>query len=189
MKAIELRKHAMALLDQGLSCKEVAQQLGIDPLTVSAWKAHATRGSYQSSTSGPASEEMATDGQIEVAERTTFAMERDLQKALRANIAQLQPDLRIVDGGKERQTDAGNIDITAEDSSGATVVIELKAGEAQPEALTQLLAYMGALDQDRPVRGILIAGDFHQRLTHAAKVVPNVVLRRYSHKFTFDPLA
>jgi RecB family endonuclease NucS len=115
-------------------------------------------------------------------------MERDLQKALRRNIAQLQPDLRIVDGGKERQTDAGNIDITAEDSTGTTVIIELKAGEAQPEALTQLLAYMGAIDNSRPVRGILIAGDFHQRLTYAAKAIPNVTLHRYGHRFTFDCL-
>jgi RecB family endonuclease NucS len=57
-----------------------------------------------------------------------------------------------------------------------------------PEALTQLLAYMGAIgkEEQKPVRGILVAGDFHPRVVFAAQAVPNVQLRRYRFKFTFE---
>lgn len=182
---LELREQALVLCDEGLSSAEVAKRLGIDAKSIGPWKAHRTRGSYGTSTTGPVNG--GTAERIEAAEQTTFGMERDLQRALRANIAQLESGLRILDGGKERQTAAGNIDITAEDSTGTTVVIELKAGEAQPDALAQLMSYMGAL-KERPVRGILIAHDFHPRLIHAVEVASNVALRRYSHKFTFDGL-
>ena len=71
------------------------------------------------------------------------------------------------------------------------VVIELKAGTAAPEALTQLLAYMGAIGQQaqQSVRGILIASDFHPRVVFAARAVPNVQLRQYRFKFTFESVA
>jgi hypothetical protein len=50
------------------------------------------------------------------------------------------------------------------------------------------LAYMGAVKiQDcKPVRGILIAGDFHPRVVFVARAVPNVQLRRYHFKFIFE---
>ena len=120
----------------------------------------------------------------------TFGLERDLQSALRANIDQLEIGLKIVDGGKERNTEAGEIDITAADTKGNIVVIELKAGTAQPEAVTQVLAYMGAVaDVDKlPVRGILVAGDFHKRVIFASHAIPNLELRRYSFHFKFDSM-
>jgi RecB family endonuclease NucS len=64
----------------------------------------------------------------------------------------------------------------------------LKAGVAAPEALTQLLAYMGAVttQQGQPVRGILVAGDFHPRIVFAARATGNVHLRRYRFRFTFE---
>ena len=67
------------------------------------------------------------------------------------------------------------------------MVIELKAGTAAPEALTQLLAYMGELgtQEQGQVRGILVAGDFHQRIVFAAQATPNVQLRRYRFRFDF----
>ena len=122
------------------------------------------------------------------ASEATFGLERDLQLALRANIEQLEPGLEIIDGGKELTTEAGRLDITARDKSGATVVIELKAGIAAPEALTQLLAYMGVVAQkeQKPVRGVLIAGGFHPRIIFAARAVSNVQLRQYRFKFTFE---
>jgi RecB family endonuclease NucS len=96
--------------------------------------------------------------------------------------------LQIVDDDRERTTDAGRIDITAKDENGTIVVIELKAGTAAPEALTQLLAYMGAFtkQEHKHIRGILIAGDFHTRIVFAARAVPNVQLYRYRFKFTFE---
>ena len=116
-----------------------------------------------------------------------FRLESDLQRALRANIQQLESGLTIIDGGSERRVDTGRIDITAEDSEGCLVVIELKAGRANLAAIGQLLSYMGSLssEPDGPVRGILVASDFDSRLVAAAKAVPNVSLAAYSFQFSF----
>ncbi|PKB72694.1 MAG: hypothetical protein BZY75_05565 [SAR202 cluster bacterium Io17-Chloro-G7] len=124
------------------------------------------------------------------AEAITFGLERDLQSALCTHINQLEPGLRIVDGGSERTVESGRIDITAEDVDGHIVVIELKAGTAPPESMTQVLAYMGAVGQEeqKPVRGILVAKDFHRRVVFAAQAVANVQLKKYTFQFQFaDP--
>jgi RecB family endonuclease NucS len=96
--------------------------------------------------------------------------------------------LRIIDNGSGRSVDAGRIDITADDADGQIVVIELKAGTAQPEAVTQLLAYMGTIENtaNKPVRGILVASDFHRRVVHAAKAVSNLEVKSYSIQFSFQ---
>ncbi|MFN8454711.1 MAG: endonuclease NucS [Anaerolineae bacterium] len=122
------------------------------------------------------------------AEEITFGLERDLQSALRANIQQLETGLKIIDGGKERVTEAGRIDITAVDNRDNIVVIELKAGTATPQVIAQILAYMGAIAETdkKPVRGILVAGDFHKRVILAARAIPNLQLKRYSFQFTFE---
>ena len=124
------------------------------------------------------------------AKEVTFRLERDLQSALRDNIEQLEPGLRIIDEGKERATDAGRIDITAMDTGENIVVVELKTGTASPEAIAQVLAYMGAVVEtdNKPVRGILVAGDFHKRVVLAARAVPNLRLEKYSFQFTFKPV-
>ena len=59
---------------------------------------------------------------------------------------------------------------------------------AAPAALTQLLAYMGAVaEQDKTnVRGLLIAGDFHPHIVFATRAIRNVQLRRYRYMFTFE---
>lgn len=116
-----------------------------------------------------------------------FGLERDLQRALRDNIKQLEPGLKIIDDGFERTVDAGRIDITAEDDDGQLVVIELKAGTAPPDAIPQLLAYMGTIENPdgKPIRGILVAKEFHPRVVQAAQAVPNLFLKAYSFQFTF----
>lgn len=115
-------------------------------------------------------------------------MENDLQRALRTNIAQLEPGLIVTDGGSEKTVDAGRIDVTAEDPNGNIVVIELKAGTAQPTVIAQLLAYMGTIENpaDKPVRGILVANDFAPRVVQAANAVPNITLKAYSFQFSFQ---
>jgi hypothetical protein len=120
----------------------------------------------------------------------TFGLERDLQSALRANISQLESGLTIVDAGRERTTEAGRIDIAAQDSKGNLVIIELKAGLATPEVIAQVLAYMGAVAESDgvPVRGILVAGDFHKRVVWAARAIPNLELKKYSFQFSFESL-
>ena len=119
--------------------------------------------------------------------RATFQLERDLQAHLRGRVEDIESGLRVVDGGSERTVASGRIDITAEDRNGELVVIELKAGRAQPDSLTQLLAYMAALGQEegRSVRGILVAADFHQRVVLAASLISDVLLQRYSVHFSF----
>ena len=181
----EQKEQIISLLrDEQLSNDQIAVRAGVARGTVNAINAHFTRGSY----GAPAVNDEETDELIEPAE-TTFGLERDMQHAPRAGIDQLEPGLRIVGGGRERSTDAGRIDIVAQDEAGKTVVIELKAGIAPPEALTQLLAYMGATASESDgVRGTLVAEDFHPRLKFAARAVPNVQLRRYRYRFSFEPV-
>jgi hypothetical protein len=185
----EQKTQVIALLREGvLRNEEIAAKVGgVSPGTVSAIRAHLTMGSYDRHPTTVDSE--ALDQVIE-AEEMTFGLERDLQAALRSNIQQLESGLVILDDGKERITEAGRIDITARDRSGGIVVIELKAGAAAPEALTQLLAYMGVLkkEDNAAVRGFLIAGDFHPRVVYAAQAIPNVSLRKYRFNFTFEKL-
>ena len=113
-------------------------------------------------------------------------MERDLEDALKTNLHQLEPGL--VFSGAQQRVAAGRLDIAAIDSEDRIVVIELKAGTAQPDSVAQLLAYMGTVDnpEGKPVRGILVAHDFDIRVKHAAKAVPNVDLRSYSFTFSFS---
>jgi len=130
---------------------------------------------------------VATEEELAEAEVLTFDLEYDLQVALRENIEQLEQGLKIVDDGKERTTESGRIDITAVDLNGNTVVIEIQAGMAHPESIVQILAYMGSVSEKerKPVRGILVAGDFHKKIVLAARNVPSLELKKYSFVFNF----
>ena len=123
-----------------------------------------------------------TDGRI-------FALERNLQEALKDNIGELEEGLEIISGGIEKSVKAGRIDILAKDEKGRRVVIELKADMAPLPAMGQILSYMGSLpdDPEQPVRGILVANKFHRKLVFAAKAVSNVKLVKYSFDFKFEP--
>lgn len=115
-------------------------------------------------------------------------MEADLQKALRQNIGQLEHGLKITDDGKERHVATGFIDVTAEDEHGRSVVIELKAGKADRETIGQILGYMGDLQpvSEKPVRGIIVAGDFTVHAISALGVLPNIELKKYGFNFSFE---
>ncbi|HEX8393276.1 MAG TPA: endonuclease NucS domain-containing protein [Longimicrobium sp.] len=126
----------------------------------------------------------------EAAEETGrgLSLERDMQAALRVAIDQLEPGLVIIDDGAERSVDSGFIDITARDVTDAIVVIELKVGVAGQRAVAQILSYMGDVASEQAgtrVRGILVASDFDAKAKSAARVVPDLALRRYSVRFTF----
>lgn len=173
------KSEIIALIREGkLTREQIAAKVGVSPGTVSAIKAHLTMGTYEPSEA----EEV-----IEAIE-TTFGLERDLQIALRSNIEQLEQGLKIIDEGKELTTEVGRIDITAEDQQGAIVVIELKAGTATHDCIAQILSYMGAISEkeQKPVRGILVAGDFPTRIIFAARAVPNLQLRKYTFRFSFE---
>ncbi|TYL36287.1 endonuclease NucS [Natronococcus pandeyae] len=61
----------------------------------------------------------------------------------------------------ERDTPAGAVDIYGEDSTGRSVVVELKRRRVGPDAVSQLRRYVDALSRDlhadAAVRGILVA--------------------------------
>ena len=79
------------------------------------------------------------------------------------------------------------MDILAEDKLGNLVVVELKAGRASSSVIAQILAYMASIadEESKPVRGIIVAGDFDERVRLASKAVPNLELREYSYQFRF----
>jgi len=118
----------------------------------------------------------------------TIGLEKDMQAAIRQNIAQVEKGLIITDGGKERSVETGFIDITAEDSERTPVVIELKTGVAGQRAVAQILSYIGSVMDEESrddVRGILIASDFDKKARAAAKVIPALTLMRYQFSFHF----
>jgi hypothetical protein len=122
------------------------------------------------------------DGEVD---RWTLSFERDLQRALRGSLEQLEPGLSAVDNGRED----GFRDITAKDNAGNIVVIELKATTAGPKAVTQILAYMGELKLTTAppgLRGILVAPDFNAKALAAASMIPNLILKRYVFHLTFE---
>lgn len=183
----EQKAEIQRLLLQGMGRYDVAAQVGATPGQVSAIKAWLTMRSPSVVLAVPANTE--GDELVEAVE-TTFGLERDLQQALRSNIVQLEPGLTIVDGGRERSVKSGGrIDILAKDRSGATVVIELKAGRADRDAVGQILGYIGELmGEATPIRGILVAAEFSPRTIAAARAAPNIRLVSYGIQFLFNPI-
>lgn len=180
----EQKAEIQRLLLQGMGRYDVAAQVGATPGQVSAIKAWLTMRSPSVVTANTEGDEL-----VEAVE-TTFGLERDLQQALRSNIVQLEPGLTIVDGGRERSVKSGGrIDILAKDRSGATVVIELKAGRADRDAVGQILGYIGELmGEATPIRGILVAAEFSPRTIAAARAAPNIRLVSYGIQFLFNPI-
>ena len=116
-----------------------------------------------------------------------LSFERDLEDYLASNIEVLEKGLRLV--GRQVEVATGRVDLLAEDSEGNLVVIELKAGEAGDSSLTQLLAYISAIqekERGRNVRGILIAHTFPDKVAYAARLIPYVKLKRYRVRFEFE---
>jgi hypothetical protein len=171
----------VSLVKEGkLDFNQIAKKVGVSPGTVASIKAHMTMGAYGE---GPEIDQIAE------AIDATFGLERDLQLALRKHIDQLEPGLKIADSGKEQVVESGRIDITAVDSSGTSVVIELKAGTADRETIGQILGYMGDMMMTKKsVRGILVAGEFLTGTIAAARAVPNLRLKKYSFKFSFESI-
>lgn len=135
-----------------------------------------------------------TDPTIEEALDTSLSLEGDLEDSLTANLAQLEPGLRLYQeqGLAARQVDAqaaGRIDILAVDAEDNLVVIELKAGEADRQVCGQIQAYMGWVKEQlagaRTVRGIIIAHEFTERARLAASVVAGLTLKKYRVSFSF----
>jgi len=123
-------------------------------------------------------------------EKQRLSLERDMQTALRRDIARLEPGLRIIDDGAERYVTSGFIDILCKDEQDQVVVVELKAGKSDPRVIGQTLGYMGDLmDEDSltAVRGIIVAHDFDARTRSAARAVASLTLYTYAVSFAFRP--
>lgn len=182
MISADQREEILKRLREGeTDAGKIAVELGVPKMAVAGVKKWLTMGHYSG-------DPQTLTEEVAEAIETTFGLERDLQEALRKNIGQLEDGLKITDEGKERHVPAGFIDITAEDKQGRAIVIELKAGTADREALGQILSYMGDLqiaDAKTPVRGILVAADFTARAIAAAKAAPNIQLMTYAFKFSF----
>ena len=169
----------LRLVAEGLDNNAIGERVGVTPGQVRAVKAVAARGKAQTDTS---SDEVIGD-----AIETTFGLERDLEAWLRRNISDLENgSVSIIDDGRQRKVPSGFIDIMARDRNGTAVVIELKAGAADRDAVGQILAYMGdMMATEKSVRGVLIAGDFTSRAIAAARAARNVQLIRYGIRFSF----
>ena len=69
------------------------------------------------------------------------------------------------------------VDIVGRGADGATVVVELKVGEAKDSAIGQIARYMRWHQQHqgaKTVRGILVDSDFPEGVQHAALAIPNL---------------
>jgi hypothetical protein len=131
----------------------------------------------------------STDGEeVSIERGQLMGLERDMQAALRRTIEQLEQGLEVIDDGAERSVSSGFIDITARDTTGSIVVVELKTGTGGQRAVAQILSYMGDIAEEEPdseVRGILVAGDFDKKARAAARMVPTLSLRAYRVSFEF----
>ena len=89
---------------------------------------------------------------------------------------------------RQAKCDVGRVDIVGRGADGATVVVELKVGEAKDSAIGQIARYMGWHQQQqaaKTVRGILVASDFPEGVQHPALAIPNLALRRYRIQLAF----
>jgi len=179
----EQKAALLTFIGQGVdNVHDLAERTGIPWRSIRSIKANIKMGHVIV----PEVAEAAEGDEVLDAFETKFGLERDLQTALRKNIGDLEPGLAIIDDGKERKVASGFIDITAQAKDGVTVVIELKAGPADRDAIGQILAYMGDLmATEKSVRGILVAGEFTGRAIAAARAAPNVRLISYGFKFSF----
>ncbi len=141
---------------------------------------------------------MVTEEESEFEEASltaSISLERDLERSLLADLGQLEPGLKLYEkeGAIGHQLDTGvvgRLDILAVDSEGRYVVIELKAGEASERVCGQILRYMGWVKRElaggKPVRGIVVASDFDERVEYAAEAMPDVALKRYEVHFRYS---
>jgi hypothetical protein len=125
---------------------------------------------------------------------TSLSLERDMERTLLRNLAQLEQGLQLYErngiSGNQLDTGAvGRLDILAVDNNGSLVVVELKAGRADDRVCGQILRYIGWVKEnlagDRTVRGIVVANDFSEALRFAAKAMSGVSLKRYEVRFDF----
>lgn len=91
--------------------------------------------------------------------------------------------------GHQLNTSVGRLDLLARDlDSDELVVIELKRGKTSDQVVGQAARYIGWVRQHlaapgQTVSGIVIAGEFDDRLRYAASAVPGLSARAYQVSF------
>lgn len=128
-----------------------------------------------------------------------FYMESQLEDFLVANWEKTELgkkyDLIEEDGetvSQQYQTDIGRIDLLVRDKQDkGYVVIELKRNQTSDDTIGQVARYMGWVSEKKggsvPVKGIIIAGSFDDRMYYAAKQVPNTTIYSYEVDFKIKP--
>lgn len=123
--------------------------------------------------------------------KANLRLERNLEKYMFDNLENLESGLRTIGDGdsQQRKVDSGILDILAEDKQGNPVVLELKAGEAEHDALGQIMSYMADINnefQSNDVRGMIVAESFSKQLSNAASIQENIQLHQYHVQFSFE---
>ncbi len=132
------------------------------------------------------------------ASESDFAIEKHLEEFLVANwesteLGKLYDLIEEEDEVVSPQypTDIGPIDLLVkEKGAGTYVVIELKKGQTSDTTVGQLTRYMGWVKKHRAkggkVRGIIIAGNYDERLAYALQMVPDTELFLYRINFLLE---
>ena len=129
-----------------------------------------------------------------VVNRGLFFMEKQLEDFIIENWETTEfgkkYELLIEDGeviSQQYQTDIGKIDILAKDKVTKNyVVIELKKNQTSDDTVGQLTRYMGWIrknKKDDNVKGIIVAGQFDNKLEYARTMVPNTEVFLYEVDF------
>ena len=99
-------------------------------------------------------------------------------------------DLIYQDGeliSQQFQTDIGKIDILAKDKiTKSYVVIELKKNQTSDDTIGQLARYMGWIKKNKKddnVKGVIVAGQFDNKLDHARIMLANTEVFLYEVNF------
>ncbi len=124
-----------------------------------------------------------------------FYMEKQLEDFLIENWDNTELgkkyDLIVEDGdlvSQQYRTDVGPIDILAKEKrTGAFVVIELKKNQTSDDTVGQVARYMGSITKNKangvPVKGVIIAARYDQRLEYALSAIQNIEVYLYEVGF------
>ncbi|MFQ5792616.1 MAG: endonuclease NucS domain-containing protein [Acidobacteriota bacterium] len=121
-------------------------------------------------------------------------LERDLQKFLARNLNLVEPGLKPSPEYQleELITDVGRLDLFCVDKEARYVVVELKAGTAGDDVIGQIGGYMSWVRDSIPngetVRGIIICREAAPRARIAAKMIPDLKIKRYRMEFGFEDM-
>jgi hypothetical protein len=133
------------------------------------------------------------EGPPESLEPTNFAYEKDLQRTLCAQVAELFPEHRIFGGttvGVEYSIGGRRIDVLLEhEATSALLVVELKSGIADFRTFGQVSMYIGLLQAqfpDRTISGVVVAGSIDDSLRQAASTTTRVSLKVYRMSLELD---